>query len=154
MKKPNNQEERLVQALVVACLLILVLFSTLIAYVILDISGVKKEQLNFARMLQHIQLVPGEDGLKGVDGQSIVGPQGVQGPKGDTGLTGNNGNNGATVVGPTGAQGAQGEKGDQGVQGEPGPPGRTVFTRTNPITGQGECRYAGDSGWMPESECQ
>lgn len=92
---------------------------------------------------------------------------GVQGKQGDSGLSGNNGNNGANgqngqsgpqgTQGTTGLQGPVGPKGDTGAtgpQGPQGPSGKVIYERTNPVTQQQECRYAGDSDWQPASECQ
>lgn len=92
--------------------------------------------------------VDGSRGDDGKDGFSIVGPTGPQGASGAQGNNGNNGNNGDSIVGPVGAQGPEGPQGATGPQ---GPQGRTVMCRTN-ILGQTECKYAGDSDWIPESE--
>lgn len=105
--------------------------------------------------------IQGDPGVQGQPGLTVVGPRGPQGPQGAIGpmgvqgATGVPGPQGATgPAGPQGEQGVQGPQGEPGPQGEQGPPGKTVFTRTNPITGEGECRYAGDETWQPESECQ
>lgn len=92
----------------------------------------------------------GAQGQQGVTGQS--GQAGRNGTNGSDGTNGQNGVNGSQGV--PGPRGDKGDTGATGAQGEQGPQGRTVFTRTNPITGEGECRYAGDRTWQPESECQ
>ncbi len=123
--------------------------------------------------LAGISLTPGPQGLQGETGQSLVGPQGVagltvQGPKGDKGdkgdtVVGPQGPPGAdsTVAGPAGADstvpgppGPKGETGEQGPRGEQGAPGPTVFYRQHPLTGEEECRYAGNTDWQPIEDCE
>jgi collagen triple helix repeat protein len=156
-KKPLTENERLIRLLVGAFAIIMVLAALGVGSIMLAISGVKLNDLNQDRLIATLTNQPvknGINGINGANGQSIVGPQGLTGPKGDTGATGPQGPqgyNGQTVTGP---QGPQGEQGIQGETGATGAPGKTVFVRYNPITMQGECRYAGDDEWQPESECR
>lgn len=77
------------------------------------------------------------------------------------GIDGKNGKDGISIIGPIGPAGSRGERGKTGAagksvrgdKGEQGDAGRIVFVRANPITGDQECKYAGDDDWQPISEC-
>lgn len=95
----------------------------------------------------------GKSGEQGQIGQS--GNNGANGSNGQNGSSGPQGNQGSQGnLGLSGEKGDKGDKGDVGDTGSQGPPGKTVFLRTNPLTLQEECRYAGDTDWRPASECQ
>lgn len=102
----------------------------------------------------------GQNGLNGKNGRSVIGPIGEIGLQGPIGPQGVSGPSGMSIqgqkgdTGDIGPMGPQGESGPQGETGVQGPPGRTVYQRTNLLTGQEECRYAGDETWQPIGECQ
>jgi hypothetical protein len=150
VKQPDFQK---FQRFIVICFAVLFLFSIVaVGYV-----SYKFKDLNqYIDGVVKIAKIPGP---KGADGQSTVTTvitytEGNTGSKGEKGDVGNQG-----VQGPQGLQGIQGQTGPSGANGQNGTDGvngtngKTVFTRQNPITGDYECRYAGDTVWQPESDC-
>lgn len=97
----------------------------------------------------------GSPGLNGQDGLTVIGSPGLQGTQGAPGVQGDSGPKGDPgTPGLQGQPGPEGPQGEQGPQGDPGPPGKTVYERTNPVTGEQECQYGGDTTWQPAKECE
>ena len=155
-KKPISEIERLRRLVILFAALTLFLSSTGVGLVFLALSGVHARDFNQDQMIANLLNRPirnGIDGLNGRDGESIAGRDGVNGKDGRDGRDSISTNNTTTVIKEVPVKGDTGAQGVKGDTGETGAPGKTVFTRTN-IFGQGECRYAGDVEWQPESECE
>lgn len=109
------------------------------------------QDTRISELVARLKLTPGPSGKQGDAGLTIIGATGVQGPKGDKGDTGEPGTDGKSGFGFIGQQGPQGEPGPQGEKGEKGQDGKTVLCRQT-FTGTTECKYAGDTDWIPEEE--
>lgn len=143
--KEYKRLRRLIVALWLLILFILIVISFWWSYSLKTLN--KQFEARYIQLESKIQDArDGKDGLPGVSIIGPQGPQGIQGPKGDTGDTG--------AQGVQGEVGPQGAIGPQGPQGEQGPQGRSVFQRTNIITGEEECRFVGNDEWQPIEECQ
>lgn len=155
MKTPHTQEERLTRYIVFGGLFIILLLCGIIAYIITDLSLKDQRIFKLENFAKNVKVYNGINGDQGIQGPQGI--QGIAGMKGDKGDRGDEGQPGQSIIGPQGVQGPQGQQGAQGEKGETGEKGndgKTIFTRTNPLTGDQECRYAGNTEWQPEEECR
>lgn len=141
MYDPEEEIRRLKRFLVVCMFIILILIMQIAFWTSYQLNDVHKYIVKQPTIVAQRgetgrdSTIPGPVGSMGVPG--LNGSPGTPGSKGDKGDDGE-----------LGIKGAKGEKGDQGD------PGVAVFIRNNPQTEAKECRYAGDSGWQPITECQ
>lgn len=150
----DNREYKRLQRLILALWFFILMVCISLAF----LFSFQVKKLNQELTLRQAQLegkIPYvKDGKNGLAGESVVGPRGEQGTKGDKGDTGSQGQQGVQgIQGVSGKDGADGKDGAVGPQGETGLAGRTVFQRTNLITGQEECRYSDSYEWQPIQEC-
>lgn len=147
--------KRLVKLLVISWVSIVILI-----FVIFSLGSWQLSQVRDIASQSHVQAVQGPPGLNGVNGktETIV-----------TYTPGKDGQNAtdeqvAAAVdkymaahpvqnGKDGKDGTNGVDGQNGAQGNLGAPGLVVFLRQT-LLGNWECRYAGDTGWQPLTECQ
>lgn len=136
---------RLVRAVAVFGLLFVLTLCALIGQNLYYNTKFEKIQEYITELRQYRQ--EAKDGLNGGDGRDGKDGASIVGPKGDTGTNGASvmGANGQTVVGPRGEPGAEGRRGERGAT------GRSIMCKTN-LLEQTECKYVGDSEWVPESE--